>query len=248
MNRSQIESPAYGVDCERGCLASPLARRRLRYSPAKVGGKGFRHMTRARGVQGIATAVLIVAALTSCAERKDPDLGPSPSVSSSAPTTSTPSPRSDSEIASESATAVLREFYNVRNRLRQHVKEPLRLLDDVAISTELAAQKQLFNKERERGLHQTGDTKIVELDVTSVNLDNSDPDVGNVPTVQIDLCFDVSDVDVIDKHGNSVIAPDRPDTGWIQFLVSNYQWDADPEGAWRVASSQDIERTPCDVS
>jgi hypothetical protein len=28
-----------------------------------------------------------------------------------------------------------------------------------------------------------------------------------VPTVQIDLCFDVSDVDVVDADGKSIISP-----------------------------------------
>ena len=136
----------------------------------------------------------------------------------------------------------------MRNDLRRNPSKPLRLLDKVAISTELAAQKNLFTTERKQGLHQTGATKIVELEVQSVNLDNSDPKAGKVPTVQIDLCFDVSGVDVVDKDGKSVITPDRPDTGWIQFLVSNYQWGTDPDGSWRVASSQDIERTPCEAS
>ena len=81
-----------------------------------------------------------------------------------------------------------------------------------------------------------------------MNLDNSDPQAGKVPTVQIDLCFDVTDVDVVDAQGKSVVKTDRPDTGWIRFLVSNYHWDDDPDGGWRVASSQDIERTRCDAS
>jgi hypothetical protein len=204
-------------------------------------------MTHVRGATRVATAVLLLVAVTACAdEGNDPTTNPSSSPSSSAPTTTTSTP-SDSEVASEAASAVLRKFYDVRNQLRQDPSQPLTLLDDVAISTELAAQKQLFKKEREQGLHQTGETKIVELEVQSVNLDNSGPKVGKVPTVQIDLCFDVSDVDVVDEDGKSVISPDRPDTGWIQFLVSNYQWDTHPDGAWRVASSQDIERTPCDA-
>lgn len=204
-------------------------------------------MTRVRGVQSVATAALIVVALTSCAEGNEPAASPSPGPSSPAPTTSTPTPPSDSEVASEAASAVLRKFYDVRNQLRQDPSQPLTLLDNVAISTELAAQQNLFKREREQGLRQTGETKVVELDVKSVNLDNSDPKAGKVPTVQIDLCFDVSDVDVVDKDGKSVVTPDRPDTGWIQFLVSNYQWDTDPDGSWRVASSQDIERTPCEA-
>lgn len=207
-------------------------------------------MTNARRFSLLATAAAVAIAMGGCAsDGNDPAATPTPTSSSSspAPTATSPTPQSDSEIASEAASAVLRKFYDLRNQLRQDPSQPLTLLDDVAISTELAAQKQLFKKEREQGLHQTGETKVVELEVQSVNLDNSDPKVGKVPTVQIDLCFDVSGVDVIDKDGKSVISPDRPDTGWIQFLVSNYQWDTDPDGSWRVASSQDIERTPCEA-
>ncbi|WP_148612617.1 hypothetical protein [Nocardioides rubriscoriae] len=206
-------------------------------------------MTHVRGATRVATAVLLLVAVTACADGgNDPTTNPSPSPSSSASTTATPTPRSDSDVASEAASAVLRRYYDVRNQLRQDSAQPLTLLEDVATSTELAAQQNLFKKERKQGLHQVGRTKVAELEVQSVNLDNSNPKAGKVPTVQIDLCFDVSQVDVIDANGKSVISPDRPDTGWIQFLVSNYQWDTDPDGGWRVASSQDIERTPCEAS
>lgn len=111
----------------------------------------------------------------------------------------------------------------------------------------MATQQTLFKRERKQEPHQTGETKVVELEVQSVNLDNSDPQAGKVPTVQIDVCFDVSGVDVLDADGKSVVAPDRPDTGWIRYSVANYEWDSDPDGTWRVASSQNIERTPCDA-
>ena len=207
-------------------------------------------MTNARCFSLLATATAVAIAVGGCAsDGNDPEATPTPTSSSSSPApTTSPTPQSDSEIASEAASAVLRQYYDVRNELRQDPSKSLSRLDDVAVSTELAAQRNLFTKERKQGLHQTGETKVAKLDVTSVNLDNSDPKVGKVPTVQIDLCFDVSGVDVIDKNGKSVISPDRPDTGWIRFLVSNYQWDNDPEGGWRVASSQDIGRTPCDAS
>ena len=206
-------------------------------------------MTHVRGATRVATAVLLLVAVTACADDgNDPTTNPSPSPSTSTSTTATPTPRSDSEVASEAASAVLRRYYDVRNQLRQDPTQPLTLLEDVATSTELAAQQNLFKKERKQGLHQVGTTKVAVLEVQSVNLDNSDPKAGKVPTVQIDLCFDVSQVDVVNANGKSVISPDRPDTGWIQFLVSNYQWDTDPDGGWRVASSQDIERTPCEAS
>jgi hypothetical protein len=207
-------------------------------------------MTNARRFSLLATATAVAIAMGGCAsDGNDPEATPTPTSSSSSPaTTTSPTPQSESEIASEAASGVLRQYYDVRNELRQDPSTSLSRLDDVAISTELAAQKNLFTKERKQGLHQTGETKVVKLDVKSVNLDNSDPKAGKVPTVQIDLCFDVSDVDVVDKNGKSVISPDRPDTGWIQFLVSNYKWETDPDGGWRVASSQDIERAACEAS
>ena len=207
-------------------------------------------MTTSRGARAIAAAALLLVAMTSCAnDGQDPAANASPTPSSSTPTpTATATPPSDTELASEAASATLRKYYDVRNQLRQNPRRPLSLLDQVAISTELAAQKNLFKKERKQGLHQVGATKVAELEVQSVNLDNSDPKAGKVPTVQIDLCFDVSEVDVVDADGKSVISPDRPDTGWIQFLVSNYEWETDPDAGWRVASSKDIERTPCEAS
>jgi hypothetical protein len=134
----------------------------------------------------------------------------------------TPSP-SQRDVAIEAATALVYEFYKVRNVLRQDSQKPLRALDAVAVSTELAAQLRLFKAERRQGLHQTGETKIAGLDVQSVDLDNLDPKVGKVPTVQVDVCFDVSGVDIVDAAGQSAVGPDRPKTGWIRYLVSNYK-------------------------
>lgn len=208
-------------------------------------------MTHARGATGVATAALLLVVITSCAnDGQDPAASGSPTATSSSPgppsATTTPPP--DTEIASEAATALLRQFYAVRNQLRQDRAKPLALLKTVAISTELAAQQNLFKKERKQGLHQAGETKIAELQVQSVNLDNSDPKAGKVPTVQIDVCFDVSGVDLLDENGKSVVNLDRPDTGWIRYSVANYDWVNDPAGAWRVASSQDIERPRCVAS
>ncbi len=206
-------------------------------------------MTTFRGTTHVATAALMLAAMTACADnRKDPEPSGSPTASSTVPSTAPSTPPSDQAIASEAASELLRKFYDVRNQLRQNPERALGPLDTVAISTELAAQQNLFKKEREEGLHQTGETEIAELTVQAVNLDNSDPRSGKVPTVQIDVCFDVSGVDLIGPDGKSVVSPDRPDTGWIRYSVANYGWDSNPESGWRVASSQDIERAPCAAS
>ncbi|MEV0949064.1 hypothetical protein [Promicromonospora sp. NPDC050249] len=94
----------------------------------------------------------------------------------------------------------------------------------------------------------TGTTKIVQLSVQTVSLDNSDPGAGTVPTVQIDVCYDVSEIDVVDAHGNSVVPADRPDRAWERLQVANYDYDAEPDDAWRVASGETLEKAPCDAA
>jgi ABC-type phosphate transport system substrate-binding protein len=207
-------------------------------------------MTISRGAHALATAALLLAAVSACAGdgNSSPTSPISPTPSTQDSTGSTTPPPTEAELASEAASAVLRKYYEVRNDLRQHPNVPLKRLGAVAISSELSAQRLLVKKEREAGHRQVGDTKVAQFKVQSVNLDNSDPTAGKVPTVQIDVCADVSDVDFVDAGDNSIISSDRPDSGWIRFLVSNYEWDSDPDGGWRVASSQDLEREPCDVS
>jgi hypothetical protein len=204
-------------------------------------------MTNSRGVLSLATAVLLLVAGTSCANDDGDPTDPRSNPPASSPSSSSPTPTSPSESATAAATATVNDYYAIRNQLRRDPEQPVSMLKSVAISTELATQQTLFKRERKQGLHQTGETKVVKLEVQSVNLDNSDPQAGKVPTVQIDVCFDVSGVDVLDADGKSVVTPDRPDTGWIRYSVANYEWDSDPDGAWRVASSKDIDRTPCDA-
>ncbi|MGN6130454.1 MAG: hypothetical protein ACTHOK_08965 [Nocardioidaceae bacterium] len=142
----------------------------------------------------------------------------------------------------------MRSYFSVVDDLRQHPHKPLSALSGVATSVELSADKTLLRRERTQGQRQVGDTKVRALQVQSVNLDNSDARAGKVPTVQVDVCWNVSAVDIVDKSGRSVVSPARPDRGWIRFTVANYHYRADRTGGWRVASSQDLKKTPCAAS
>ena len=206
-------------------------------------------MTILRGAHALATAALLLAAVTGCAD-DEPGLPasdpPRTADSVSPPATSATSPTTPNEAAAADASTLVRTFYEVRDELRTDPTVKLTKLRSVAIGGELAAQRTLFAREREQGQHQTGRTKIAELTVEGVVLDNSDPDGGRVPTVQVDVCYDVGGVDILDRNGTSVVSDDRLDTGWIRYLVCNYNFEADTSGSWRVASSQNLERPPCD--
>lgn len=160
----------------------------------------------------------------------------------SSATSSSSSPR---DKAAEDAERLLRSYYATLDRVRSDNSVSLSVLDSVASSTELNAYQRLVKAERKDGLRQTGSTRIARLEIQAVDLDNSDPSAGKVPTVQIDVCYDVSGVDVVADDGKSHVAPDRANVGWVRHTVANYRWNEDPDDGWRVATSKDIEREPC---
>lgn len=208
-----------------------------------------REMTHNRGAIALATAALALAAVVSCDDSaNDPEASPSPTASTRAPTTSSPTPLSESEKASAAASALVEKYYATVDKLNKDSNAGLGQLLGVATSLQLSAQRTVIKTQRESGQRQTGDTKVAQVKVRSVNLDNSGPRSGKVPTVEVDVCWDVSNVDVVDSDGKSVVAPSRPDTGWTRLTVANYDFETDPANGWRVATGQDVERTPCDVS
>lgn len=194
----------------------------------------------------LTAAAALLIGLAACADSPDaagPD--PSPPASATSPSPSDTSPTTDSEGATAAAEEMVRKYYLVRNELRQQPTKPLRLLRSVSTSTDLAAQEAFLRTQRRAGHRQIGDTRIVGLTVQSVDLDNSDPKAGRVPTVVIDVCYDVGDVDIVDGNGESVVPENRPERGVVRHSVANYRWKADPADGWRVASSETLEDEPC---
>lgn len=192
----------------------------------------------------IATGVAALAAGTSCAS-----IGPDGSpITDTAPVTNTPDPTqtSETEVASDAAADTVRDYFSVLDELRQNSGQPLDGLRKVATSTQLTTQSRLLENERAKKLRQVGDTDLSDVSVESVNLDNSDPEAGKVPTVMVDVCWDVSDADLVDTSGNSVVSPDRVDVGWTRYTVANYDYQTDPVTGWRVASGKDLQQPPCD--
>lgn len=196
-------------------------------------------MWRIRGIQIVATTALCVAALSACGDdTKDPKADPTSTSSSPTTSTATPTLPSESEIASEAASTILRTYFATIDSVRQDPKLPANNLDAVASDSELLAQKNLLQSQRKSDLRQIGDTKVVDLNVQSVSLD--DP----VKAV-VDVCWDVSDVDVVDDTGKSVITPDRKDVGWTRFTVTNPKWKSTPSDGWLVAGGTDLDKEPC---
>lgn len=245
MRDGRVQSPKCDVRYEYGDLAGLSARRRLRSAPGTLAeGNWISVMMHARGVTGVATAALVVVALGACSGGDEPGANPSATQSTTSspdPTASSSTPPSESEIASEAASDVVTAYFATVDLVRQDAKRPESDLDAVASSTQLTAQKRLLKNQRESGRRQVGITKVVEVNVESVSLD--DP-----ATAYVDVCWDVSGVDILDAHGKSVVTDGRKNVGWTRFVVTNPEWKTAPTGGWRVSSGSDLEKEPCATS
>lgn len=196
---------------------------------------------RRSGWAGHATIVVFAfVALLGCSGDNSNSVEPSSSPPSS-PSPSPAEPLSDSEKASIAASSVLRRYFSTVDRARQDTSVPPADLDGVASSAQLAAQENLLRSQRDDGLRQLGETKMVEVQVESISL-------GMPATALIDVCWDVRDVDVVDSDGNSVVSPERKAVGWTRYTVTNDTWDSAPEDGWRVSGGADLKKAPCIAS
>lgn len=200
-------------------------------------------MTNTRRVSALAVAALLLGALTACdGEAAEPARTETPSrTPSSSTSTAVPTP-TDTETADQAATQIVRDYFATVDRLRQDSELSLSTLRSVTIGGELDAQTIFTRNQRSDGYRQVGDTRLVDLVTQAVNLDDS---AGSTATAQIDVCWDVSAVDVLDRAGDSLVSPDRLDRGWTRYTVVNRNWKKQSERGWRVTSSQDLEKAPC---
>lgn len=157
-------------------------------------------MRNTRRVLRATTAVLLFAVAAGCAQTPSTDPTSNTGESTKQPPSSS-KPTSKSEAASEAATEKLHDYYGALDSLRQNDDGSPTALEKVAVSTQLTADTLYLESERKKGHRQTGDTQLAVVKAQSVSLDNSDPSAGKVPTVTVDVCWDVTDVDVLDKSG-----------------------------------------------
>ena len=232
-------------------MHAPPAWRRLRLDAERREEAGHSTMKIRLGLISWATGTLMLAAVSACGG-SDADLPDRRrrrrSVAESQPTTSA-SPTSPSDAATVAATdggpELLHGGRPSSAAIRRADLKRLKIRRDEH-ATERRARL-CIRREREQGLHQTGETKVVEL-TGPVGQPRQLRSPGRQGPDRADRCVLRRQRRRRTRRGRQVRRhPDRPDTGWIRYSVANYEWDSDPDGAWRVASSQDIERTPCDA-
>lgn len=206
-------------------------------------------MTNQRRVAALVLTVLTSAFLAGCTD--DPARTNSPSAttspegepSSSAPTSETSTPLS--EVAGQAAAEAIHEYFAVVDELRQDPSVPLSRLKSVALGGQLTAQEVFTRNQRKAGNKQVGDTTLPDVVVQQIVTDTSTQDGA---LAQVDVCWDVSAVDVLDREGDSIVTPDRSERGWTRYTLSNPRGEAPFDKGWRVSNGEDLEKAPCSAA
>jgi len=126
--------------------------------------------------------------------------------------------------------------------IQDPAKANVEVFKDVAISSALTDLQNLLAASRDQGLHQVGGTTLVSIENPRVDL-TLNATKNQIPTVQWDVCYDVSKLNVVDKDGKSVVLADRPPRAVVLIGVSNYQYPS-KEG-WRVSFTKVQEGKKC---
>lgn len=148
------------------------------------------------------------------------------------------------ELAAAAAQERYREFLDVRAAVAQGGYESSAPFDAVTVAPERVFQETAFRNARETpGLRQIGTTQIASMSVTSVDLT---PEPGGYPGVVLQVCLDVSGVDIVDGGGASIVSPDREDRS--TSTVTMYQYEPGTTGAeaggWYVYEATALNE-PC---
>jgi hypothetical protein len=155
-----------------------------------------------------ALAVGLAGGLAACGEDSPPS-EPTPTVVAKKPTLS-PSPTQD-ELDLESAEEAALAYEDLLDDI---TKDPstARWADGSALASGDASQDVLniVNTYRDGGWHAIGDQTLEILD-SAKNEDG---------TWNVDLCVDLTDVDVLGKDGESVVSPDRIDRSLSHYTVA----------------------------
>jgi hypothetical protein len=204
-----------------------------------------RHTQHLTSVAAIAVAAL---ALSACNSTGDPGSNTTsdaatttmsaPATTDASPTTTTPTAtptKSPEDKAIEAAEEIIPLYFEVGDR---SIQDPNKFdreeLKKVAISSAVDDMQNRVSAFQRQELKASGKTEVESMTNPRVDLKldlkKSPPDV---PSVQLDVCIDVSKLNVVDKDGKSMIPADRKPRQLWRVGVANYEYPK--ADAWRVA-------------
>lgn len=196
-------------------------------------------MTRLKQPATLAAAIVLAATLGACTSAGGNGVSTSATTSTASPTTTTTPSATPTQSPEDLAIAAAKEkipaYFATSDRSLQDTKTFSREeFKKVAITTALDDLGNLFSAFQAQNYKQVGTTVVESMTDPKVNLamdlKKTPPDV---PNVQMQVCIDVSKLNVVDASGKSVVPADRKPRQLWRVGVANYQYPA--ADGWRVA-------------
>jgi hypothetical protein len=190
---------------------------------------------------GIAAFALLV---SSCGGQDDPVAEPAPTSSSAAPTTSAPTSSSIVPVSAEDqavaeATSLVKEYYAGIDRINADPNSDANDLRDVTANEAFDLESRTALQMKARGLTQIGNVRVLDVSPFSIDLSSdSTTNPPKYPTIVMDTCIDVSDVNVVDAEGKSVVSSTRPPQSAARIDLVQFDF------GWRVNTIQSAGQ-PC---
>ena len=180
---------------------------------------------------GIAITLATVVALTSCTGGSDPTPTLTSSASS-ASTTSAPASPTSSADPSAGATGAVTRWWATVDKVSQDPAVPISDLLKVSRGAAYQTWAQRAQAQRAKGWHQVGDTVLISQSATKI------ADLESHPAMSVQVCYDVSKVNMIDAAGKSVVSAERVPRAKATYVVAKY------DDGWFVVNDE-TKGAPC---
>ncbi|MBI4899759.1 MAG: hypothetical protein HY829_04695 [Actinobacteria bacterium] len=173
--------------------------------------------------------------------------------STRSPVPATSPPASPAQLASASSTspedqakvlakATIEKYWATYTQCLEDPNAQPTCFDDVAIAIELQKLQNTLSGARQVGSKASGAINVVSMDLVTVDLTNRVNETPpTVPYVVYRVCLDVSQFQVVDKDGKSLIPQTRKPRASASMSVANYklpdpsQWRVDSMGTEAIA-------------
>ena len=165
-------------------------------------------------------------------------VAPTPSPTSASPSPSpsmtlSPSPTSTLSPEQESAQAAAVEYFRALNAVRSDPEADFQQVANATTGDHTAAEANLINDYRSKGITQIGERTYVYKGVGPV------VEEDGVKSVEVLVCSDSTNADMVDPSGNSVLDPER--SGFVDFRL-----DVILVGdSWRINGGQSQQVEAC---
>ena len=181
---------------------------------------------------GIAMTISVAVALTSCTGGSDPTPSITTSASGSASTASAPVSPSSSADPAAGATGAVTRWWALIDKGSQDPAVPISDLLKVSRGAAYQTWAQRAQAQRAKGWHQVGDTVLVSQSATKI------ADLESHPAMSVQVCYDVSKVNMIDAAGKSVVSAERVPRAKASYVVAKY------DDGWFVVNDE-TKGAPC---